>query len=382
MKKRDLVITIGFLVVIFSVSISSIVQYFLPEGVDETSQNAIAIQEANGTTQDGNKGIVEVTTDTETTTSKWSFVYDDEDTFFNNTLNLINYYSENLALKDTFIKLNTNVSYALSLGTYYESTQVLLGKDNYLFYKTTQNNEDPIADYQGENYYSDFELNLFAGNLTSIRDYLADKGIDCYFIAIPNKEIICSDYMPDTVVRFKNYNKCDQLEDYLKENTDINFIYPDDVLKELSKDNQLFYKTDTHLNQRGSFVCFQEIMEEITGMKESIEDVTFTTKDDLIAGDLANLIGKTDKYAIDEVVVLDRTTTNPDMWQDKTVLVIGDSFSGFLSTIAKGYFANVEWIYTTDFTLSMLDEYDADVVIWETAMRRMDVFRDTHLLNQ
>ena len=80
--------------------------------------------------------------------------------------------------------------------------------------------------------------------------------------------------------------------------------------------------------------------------------------------------------------MFDADTADKAQYRDEVALVVGDSFSGFLSTIAKGYYKEVHWIYTKDFTMSMLDEYDADVVIWESVERYMETFLNVNLLTQ
>ena len=69
-------------------------------------------------------------------------------------LGMIDGFTSNLAGKSEGAKMASEISKATSGNTYIESTQVLLGKDNWLFYKSTQDG-DPIADYQGINHYTD-----------------------------------------------------------------------------------------------------------------------------------------------------------------------------------------------------------------------------------
>ena len=67
--------------------------------------------------------------------------------------NMVNAFTESLFLRPLFIEGNTKITAILTGGTYMESTQVLLGKDNWLFYKT-QNDGYPIYDYMGINHFS------------------------------------------------------------------------------------------------------------------------------------------------------------------------------------------------------------------------------------
>ena len=69
------------------------------------------------------------------------------------------------------------------------------------------------------------------------------------------------------------------------------------------------------------------------------------TSNDL-AGDLAVIGGVADKYNIDTTYVFDADTADKAQYRDEVALVVGDSFSGFLSTIAKGYYKEVHWMNT------------------------------------
>ena len=372
MRRRDTWIAILFVVFIFGIFFLSIGKQVIPEKtVDIESEKNI--QEANGTTQEGNKGTVGTDTTQET---KKTYPHT-----FAGFQAWLNDFTDNLFLKDWIISMNTKITGVLSGDSYFESTQVLKGKGDYLFYKSVTDG-NCIEDYKGMNHYSEEELQAFATNLTSIRDYCEERGVECYYIMIPNKEVVCADFMPDTIIRLNKETKTKALANYLWTNTDLKLVYPEDVLIEKSKEHQLFYKTDTHLNQCGAFVVFQEFLDMAYGMREELEDVEFEIKSTTHAGDLANIAGVAEQYALDTVYSFKKESANPDMLQDKTVLMVGDSFSGFLSTIAKGYFTNVEWIYTQDFKISMLEEYDADVIVWETAMRRNEIFKDVDLTQQ
>ena len=110
-----------------------------------------------------------------------------------------------------------------------ESTQVLLGKNNWLFYKTELDGH-PLWDYMGINHFTDDELAAIAANLVSMRDGFNALGVDFYVTALPNKEIIYEEYMPDTVARVDEVSRAEQLADYIWDNTDLVYVYPKQAL--------------------------------------------------------------------------------------------------------------------------------------------------------
>lgn len=372
MKNRDKWITLVFLLFIVTLPAVTVIQSFLPQAEEVLDEEAQKVLDNNGTTQDGNRGDAQDTAmEEEPEQAAW----------FAKVQNSLISFTERLFLRSRIINYNTELTSLLTGGSYIESTQVLLGKENYLFYKT-QLDGTPIYDYMGINYFSEQDLEKIANNLTQMRDYFTAEGIDFYLAGIPNKEVIYEQYMPDTIARVNEISRAEQVANYIWDNTDLLYIYPKDALIEASKKYQTYYKTDTHWNQIGAFVCFQEIYQEAFGMSEDVEDVEFVVADNQYAGDLAVIGGVSDKYKIDKAYIIDTESVNQDMKRDETILVIGDSFSGFLSTISKAYYSDVHWIYTSDFKMSMIEEYGADAIIFETVERYMETFRDVSLLNK
>lgn len=372
MKNRDKFITILFLLFILVIPAVTIVRGFLPQETQGlTAEEEKAILEGNGTIQEGD------TADSHETQSETPQV---EEPFFIALQNKINEFTNKLFLRTKLIKYNTDLTAFFTGGSYIESTQVLLGKENFLFYKTETDGK-PLYDYMGINLYSEEDLAKIAANLTQMRDYFASEGIEFYVTGIPNKEIVYERYMPDTIVRPSEISKSEQVANYIWDNTDLVYAYPKDALVEKSYEYPVYYSSDTHWNQIGAFIGFQEVYEAAYGKREEIEDDTFILSDSMYKGDLASIAGVADKYQ-DPIYTFDAASVDEDMKREGTAVVIGDSFSGFLSTVAKGYWTDVQWINinTTPFTLDTILGYDPDVIIYECVERYHDNLRDFSLL--
>lgn len=377
MKKRDKWISIIFTVFILVVPAVTFVRGFLPEQQQQTDENAQSVLDQNGTLQGGTKGDGnESEKETEANNGTES-----DTTWFEDMQTGINTFTDRLFLKTKFIALNTQLTKFITGGNYIESTQVLVGKEDYLFYKT-QNDGFPIYDYMGINHFTDDELLQIKNNLTTMRDYFESQGIEFYVFAAPNKESVYEQYMPDTIARINTTTRADQVAEYMWDNADLTYIYPKKELIEESNRHQVYYKTDTHWNQIGAFIGFQEFYEAAYGKKESLDDVKFNISSTEFSGDLALIAGITDDYKVDTAYSIDNESVNKDMFQDRTIFVVGDSFSGFLSTITKAYFEDVHWIYTQDFTMDMVEEYKPDVIIFESVERYIERFRDVNLLEK
>lgn len=380
MKNRDKWIAVIFMLFIFTLPIVTVVRGFLPQSQEETlTQEQQELLDKNGTMQGGSHGD---STDGSTESTGEQTAEQVKTPWFTALQNALNSFTERLCARNKLIAFNSELTSLLTGGTYMESTQVLLGKNNWLFYKTELDGH-PLWDYMGINHFTDEELAAIAANLVSMRDGFNALGVDFYVTALPNKEIIYEEYMPDTVARVDEVSRAEQLADYIWDNTDLVYVYPKQALLDAKAEGQIYYQTDTHWNQKGAFVGMQQLMHEAYGVEaKDLDSVSFDITSNDLAGDLAVIGGVADKYNIDTTYVFDADTADKAQYRDEVALVVGDSFSGFLSTIAKGYYKEVHWIYTKDFTMSMLDEYDADVVIWESVERYMETLLNVNLLTQ
>lgn len=380
MKNRDKWIAVIFMLFIFTLPIVTVVRGFLPQSQEETlTQEQQELLDKNGTMQGGSHGD---NTEGSTESTGGQTAEQAKIPWFTALQNTLNSFTERLCARNKLIAFNSELTSLLTGGTYMESTQVLLGKNNWLFYKTELDGH-PLWDYMGINHFTDDELAAIAANLVSMRDGFNERGVDFYVTALPNKEIIYEEYMPDTVARVDTVSRAEQLANYIWDNTDLVYVYPKQALLDAKAEGQIYYQTDTHWNQKGAFVGMQQLMHEAYGVEaKNLDSVSFDITSNDLAGDLAVIGGVADKYNIDTTYVFDADTADKAQYRDEVALVVGDSFSGFLSTIAKGYYKEVHWIYTKDFTMSMLDEYDADVVIWESVERYMETFLNVNLLTQ
>ncbi len=218
-------------------------------------------------------------------------------------------FTSNLTGKKEGAKAASEVTKKTSGNTYIESTQVLLGKEDWLFYKTTEDG-DPISDYQGINHYDEATMQAVADKLTNERNQFVKYGIDFYILSIPNKSSVCPEYMPDTIERKDTTSKTDLLMKYLEENTDLNVVDAKPTLVKAKKKKPVYYKSDTHFNQIGAFVTVQALKDKIDGKTDKLKDVKFGKITNHYTGDLARLCDIQDTFNDDIQYQLDAATVN------------------------------------------------------------------------
>lgn len=137
---------------------------------------------------------------------------------------------------------------------------VLIGKEN-MMYLFTKNSGDTIGDYRGINYFNAEELNQIEANILTRMELLKKKNIKFYLVFAPNKESIYPENIPNSMKKYKNRNRFDQLVEHLKKNKEIPFVsLKDNLLKEKVVHPYLFYHYDTHWNKLGAYFGYQGIL--------------------------------------------------------------------------------------------------------------------------
>lgn len=380
MKNRDKWIATAFLVFIFVIPAVTVVRNMVPHQEEQLTDEEKAILENNGTAANDKNNNAEQESETVPDGAELPAAADE--TAFVRLQNKINYFTDSLFGRTKLIAFNAELTSLLTGGTYIESTQVLMGKNNMLFYKTELDGHPPIWDYMGIDHFSDEQLEAAAASLTAAKAHLEAKGIEFYAMCMPNKEIVYEENMPDTIARVSEVSRGQQLAEYMAENTDVVFVYPKDALLEKKNEAQLYYLTDTHCNQKGSFVAMQEFFRRVYGTHSGLEDVSFETGAVDYVGDLAYIAGLADKFNIDTVYSFEKESADKEQYHDQVLLFVGDSFGGFLSTICKGYYKEVYWEHPDKFEYGMYEEYKPDVVILERAERYCHEFINPVLITK
>ena len=257
----------------------------------------------------------------------------------------INEFEGALVGRYRMINLNTSISKLVTGGTYMESNEVLLGKDGWLFYKATGDGT-PLYDYMGINHFSEEELAKVYDNLVAIGDGISARGMDVIFMTVPNKEQVYSEYMPDTVDKINDKSRLDELTEYIESKGGLiadryGYVDTSKVLRAYKDTYPLFYRTDTHWTECGSYLALMELRRAMDQRVTPIDEVVFTDKGGFV-GDLAKISGSRDEYS-DVNPVIDASSINDDSTKDQVMLIIGDSFGDAMIHSAKHFYKEVYW---------------------------------------
>ena len=295
------------------------------------------------------------------------------------------YYNDTLAFKNELTNLNSRIKY--NLFNISSNDAVIKGEDNWLFYNSKYKDDgDVLADYQRTNYYSEEMLNKFKDALNAKKEFLDNLGIEFYVYIASNKEEIYSEYMPDYYVRLKEESKTDVLVDFLRENTDVNIVYPKETLIENKDKYQLYYKSDTHWNQYGAYLGFRDLMSAMGEETPALDELTVdeNLKND---GDLANMINMSLELKEINPIVNYRKDIKIELVEDKgklmnryetsnlngkKLITYRDSFWINMAPFLAREFEESAFIWGIPFNYAQIEKEKPDVVILEVVERNLE----------
>lgn len=271
------------------------------------------------------------------------------------------------------------------------STQVICGKQKWLFYKS-KTDGDPIADYEGTNRYSEDRMKVISENIRKTQNALADKGIKFAVMIAPNKENIYSEYMPDQYLH-DPVSSTDLLIAYLQKSQNPAVSPKRDLLDHHLK-RQLYYSYDTHWNQLGAYIGVYNVLDFWDIKIPKFQECKIAQKP--LKGnyhycgedDLAGMIGLLSSF--DDEIEYEVIGGNSFDWEkfeqeqeskkfshiknknairNKVLFLVGDSFRSSMIPEFSEVFSDVYVIHRNYYTPEMLDQIKPDYLLAEYVER-------------
>lgn len=258
------------------------------------------------------------------------------------------------------------------------SDSVIQGRDGWLF------SQDEIVDYQGTDIPSEEELAAVTASMQTLRQICENKGIELYYLTIPNKSTVYSEYMPS--IDKADYHALNVLEDYVHNNTDLRFEFIDREMIDSKVYGKLYFFNDSHWNGRGALAGIAAL-HRMMGLDE-IDMGSMTYEDgDYFNGDLIDLTGMpadnfvqettVDYYYKKDVAVQmirggsdDIDEFISDAPDGRTVVLVGDSYRHNMMPYLPSDFAHIYFINNYVLSADCLDILEsADVIIVENIER-------------
>ena len=252
--------------------------------------------------------------------------------------------------------------------------------------------EFSIPDYQNSKPFTDTQLEKIYSNLELLENYTNEKGMSLLIIVPPNKNTIYPEYVPGEIPVLGDTSRLDQVINYQAENGGVEILDFRALFKDAKQNQRIYYSTDTHWNNSGSFLAYQKIITELSKKYPELVplDITeFEESDSNRLGDISEITGlelkemRTYLTPRDELAAClqeeergqYRIYTNTDNSMPE-LFVYHDSFGVYLKTYLPYNFSKSTFMHHLDGALSFSDikEIDADIVIIEFTERFLSLF--------
>ena len=210
------------------------------------------------------------------------------------------------------------------------------------------------------------------------------------FYIAPAKNKIYGEYYPATIKKQNpdTASRAFQLIDYIKQNSDVQVVCPyERLIREKEKGELLYYKNDTHWNELGSYIGYQELcrvlgiepmeVSEYEVVKKEVGDQTNlfpegTHKDYETTYRIPKIEQSYSQTQIADGLNNNKTIVTKNKGKNLNAVVFRDSFSNAWIRYISNSFANVtyfwrQFIQNSDYELLS----QSDIVILEICERNL-----------
>lgn len=274
--------------------------------------------------------------------------------------------------------------------------KVILGKEGWLFLV----DYGAMDDYRNLNPFENAQLDSIQQYLTTIADSLEKKNKKFYVVVVPDKHTIYPEFLPDNIKKINPVSRLQQVSARLKSSSAFHFIDLTDILLLAKRKEQVYFKEESHWNDRGAFVSNEYLMKVI---KKDFPDIEVLTIEecDVFKGeeadiDLMKLLGKDITYAEPTIRIVPRLhvrfenvptgivipkskqfnpyysfrKVNPNA-DGQSAIVFRDSFFASMVPFFERSFSTSSYIWTTNVDVDYSLREDANIVVLELAERHL-----------
>jgi len=309
------------------------------------------------------------------------------------------YFNDHFPYRDALIRWHALAVYRTLNAS--PSNVVLLGRDGWIYYA----DDDSLTDYRSAVLFTDAELAAWKTVLEDRRAWLAARNIHFLFVLVPDKYVIYPEHMPTAIHRVHEERRMDQLAAYLAVNSSVDVLNLRGPLEEQKKIERVYHLTDTHWNDRGAFVGYQQIMTRVAawfpvipgvpgvpGVKPLPRDLFEAVTEQTPGWDLPEMVRLVDVTSEENLSMIPRVPRqarvvdppkHSPLWTDwllvlerddknlPRAVVLRDSFGSALVPFMAEHFRRVAFCWEYDFDVDLIEREYPDVVIQEMAGRKL-----------
>ena len=303
--------------------------------------------------------------------------------------NLGLWFDDHFGLRSTFIRwYGESRLFALGVSP---SAAVVKGRGGWFFY----GDDMGIEDYANVEPMTPAAVANWRAAVVRARDWLRTRGVAYVFTIAPDKHAIYPEEMPSTLLRLGEVSRSDQLFTTLQDTGLAVDVRP--WLFATKARERIYHKTDTHWNDRGALVAYQQIIGAVRARvpatppawtREDFEPVDRIVE----ALDLAAMMGvkralrETDLALVPRRArrarVIEPAGAAPTAEEGRLVteiddpslpraVILRDSFVSRLVPFLSEHFGRAVYLWQNDFDATVVAREHPDVVIQEIVGRHL-----------
>jgi hypothetical protein len=299
---------------------------------------------------------------------------------------LDNYVNDRFGFRNSFLSLANMFNKTLKT----INGQVVMGKDDWLFFTSAVASESHIIDFFKMNLFTAAEIKQFVESIEERLEWCNSNDIKFILLIVPNKHNVYPEYYPFT--RPKGITRTEQVMAALPASLENIVIYPlDYILQNKTNEIPLYFETDTHWNMAGAYCAFEILFDRIGQLFPDtiFQEIPFVTDIGYdSSGDLVPMLGLTN-YGRRTILNMRPSsgwesyyqyiknestngviTKNNDQSLPKAI-IFRDSFFSLLEPFVSTQFSYVEYNWRS-FNASdkkYILENKPDIIIWEVVER-------------
>ncbi|MQA28661.1 MAG: hypothetical protein GEU82_02320 [Luteitalea sp.] len=277
------------------------------------------------------------------------------------------------------------------------SSSVLRGRDGWFFYA----DDGALQDFTSDSPLTPHAVAAWRATVVRAERWCRAYGLAYVFTVIPDKHAVYPEAFPDTVRQLQPTSRMDQVLTAVSDIAAAVDVRP--ALAHAKTRERLYQRTDTHWNDRGAFVAYQEIIRAVRAQDPRVPAAwprrDFVAEAREVPGmDLARMMGlshvlvETDLRLIPRrprlAVVVEPAGADPGAEEGRIVteipgstlpraVIIRDSFTSRLAPFLSEHFSRAVYLWQNDFDADAIRRERADVVIQQIVGRHLHTFIPT-----
>lgn len=167
------------------------------------------------------------------------------------------------------------------------SPLVHIGEKGWYFYTNDRNLEIGM----GTHLLSSEELQAVASNQVRIQRALKKQGVDYVLVLVPSKASVYPEFITGGDYQ-AGITLIDQVTTYLQENTNIPVINVKSALIDAKKEQDVYFRTETHWNHAGAYIGYKTIIEKLNQLEViQTQPVSISTESATHNGEFSAMMG-------------------------------------------------------------------------------------------